>query len=122
VFCAMVGMTGAGAGWAAGSSNLVICMGTGQYVPIRRRCTDPALSAMDVISPRSLGSFQNLGVGSPHFSLIRTIWPPTLISDGLSVGAMRTVADAPRRAWARRCSHFDSAALHLVSVMNIISI
>jgi hypothetical protein len=111
-----------GAGCGGGSSALVICRGTGQYVPIRRRCTDPALREMDVISPRSLGSFQNLGVGSPHFSRIRTIWPPTLICEVPCVGAISTVADGPRRACARRCSHFDSEGLHLVSVMNIMSI
>ena len=106
-----IGLSSSRAWWA----------GTGQYVPMHSICTDPALNSMVVIRPRSLGSFQNLGAGRPNLLVIRISWPPTLTVAGLSVGAMRTVDEGPMIRLAARCRKRDSARLHLVSVMNMMS-
>ena len=57
--------------------------------------TDPALNSIVVISPRSLGSFQNLGVGRPNLLVIRISWPPTLTVAELRVGEIRTDEEEP---------------------------
>ena len=57
--------------------------------------TEPALNSMVVINPRSLGSFQNLGIGRPNLLVMRINCPPTLTVAELNVGAIRAEDDGP---------------------------